>query len=120
MQYPVGLGVYLEQERIYSMSDFQPYHESLPQFLRLLDPYDDHYLIRIGVLADLACTTKVPKEHRVAVSNAFAKHALDIRYCNHWPEDEARSAIALCESVRIVMIEQDAKDSAKERREQQQ
>ena len=101
------------------MSAFKPYHEGLPAYVDLLDPYDDGYLIRLVVLADLARTLKVPKEHRAAVAATFKKQANELQEAGHWPEQDAADAIDACQKVGFVMGEQDEEDAAKEQQVQQ-
>ena len=101
------------------MSEFKPYHEGMPEYVDLLDIYDDGYLVRLGALADLASRLKVPKDGRDAMRATFANHSKEIDRLDHWPEEEARKAIAACSAVSIAMAAQDEKD-AKRQQEQQQ
>ena len=98
------------------MSAFKPYHEGFPEFVDLLDPYDDGYLVRLNVLAGVASNLKVPKGHRDGMRSVFSKHATDLVEADHWPEADTRTTVAACGEVGKAMDKQDAEDAAEQRK----
>ena len=93
------------------MSEFKPYHEGFPAYVDLLDPYDDLYLVRLGLLADVASRLKVPKEHREGMRSVFEKHANDIKEAIRWPEDAALQVVQACRAVGDALDKQKQEDA---------